>query len=247
MTRSLMLISILALVGAIAGQAEDAIPPRFNFDRYSAMLDRSPFAVATAVALPSATPDFAKDLYVANAARSPEGDMVTIASSSDQGFKKYLSTRQPVDGYSIASIEWSERVGATKVTISKDGNFATISFNEALLSQPLTNAPPAPRCAARFSEIQKRCPHPHRTPRHCVSRAERRIDIQGSRCPRKWSSRAKPNYRSAPGLATAPIVIRCIGFSIGSCRKQIVTTGVLFPRITINILVLPRIFWRFFI
>ena len=152
MTRSLMLISILPLVGAIAGQAEDAIPPRFNFDRYSAMLDRSPFAVATAVALPSATPDFAKDLYVANAARSPEGDMVTIASSSDQGFKKYLSTRQPVDGYSIASIEWSQRVGATKVTISKDGNFATISFNEALLSQPLTNAPPA---------VPRQTPRPH--------------------------------------------------------------------------------------
>jgi hypothetical protein len=144
MKRSPMLISILVLVGAIAGQAEDAIPPRFNFDRYSAMLDRSPFAVATAVALPSATPNFAKDLYVANAARSPEGDMVTIASSSDQSFKKYLSTRQPVDGYSIASIEWSDRVGATKVTISKDENFATISFNEALLSQPLTNAPPGP-------------------------------------------------------------------------------------------------------
>src|SRR5216110_123305 len=142
MTRSLMLISILPLVGAIAGQAEDAIPPRFNFDRYSAMLDRSPFAVATAVALPSATPDFAKDLYVANAARSPEGDMVTIASSSDQNFKKYVTTREPVDGYSIANIEWSDRVGATKVTISKDGRFATITFNEALLSQQAPNTSP---------------------------------------------------------------------------------------------------------
>src|SRR5512132_2822360 len=135
MTRSLMLISILALVGAIAGQAEDAIPPRFNFDRYSAMLDHSPFAIATAAALPEATPDFAKDLYVANAARSPEGDMVTIASSSDQNFKKYLTTKEPVDGYNIASIEWSERVGATKVTISKDGKFANLTFNQALLSQ----------------------------------------------------------------------------------------------------------------
>jgi hypothetical protein len=169
MKRSLMHISLLALVGAIASQAEDAIPPRFNFDRYSAMLDRSPFAVATAVALPSATPDFAKDLYVANAARSSEGDLVTIASSSDQSFKKYLSTRQPVDGYSIASIEWSDRVGATKVTISKDGNFATISFNEALLSQPLTNAPPAPRPANPIARspltpppaIPRQTPRPH--------------------------------------------------------------------------------------
>ena len=139
-----MLMSIFAVPGAITGRADDVLPPRFNFNRYSAMVDHSPFAIATAVALPSATPDFAKDLYVANAARSPEGDMVTIASSSDQNFKKYLSTKQSVDGYGIANIEWSDRVGATKVTISKDGKFASITFNEALLSQPAPNAPPVP-------------------------------------------------------------------------------------------------------
>jgi len=138
------LVSIFALLGAIRSQADDVIPPRFNFDRYSRMVDHSPFAIATAVALPSATPDFAKDLYVANAAHSPEGDLVTIASSADQNFKKYLNTREPVDGYSIANIEWSDRVGATKVTISKEGNFATITFNQALLSQPPPNAPPVP-------------------------------------------------------------------------------------------------------
>jgi hypothetical protein len=104
------------------------------------------------VAAPAATPDFAKDLYVANAARSPDGDLVTLASTSDHNFKKYLNTKTSVDGYSIANIEWSERVGATKVTISKDGNFATITFNQALLQQSAPNpglaartlAPPAP-------------------------------------------------------------------------------------------------------
>src|SRR6266436_7404402 len=140
MKYSLILMSIFGLLGAIRSQADDVIPPRFNFDRYSRMVDHSPFAIATAVALPSATPDFAKDLYVANAAHSPEGDLVTIASSSDQNFKKYLSTAEPVDGYGIANIEWSDRVGATKVTISKDGNFATITFNQALLSQGAQNA-----------------------------------------------------------------------------------------------------------
>src|SRR5204862_1970246 len=49
--------------------------------------------------------------------------MVTLRSGSDQNFKKYLTTREPVDGYSIAQIEWSEDVGKTKVTISKDGNW----------------------------------------------------------------------------------------------------------------------------
>jgi len=152
MKYSLTLMSAAALLGVICAQAEDILPPRFNYDRYSKMVDNSPFAIATAVAAPAATPDFAKDLYVANAARSSDGDLVTIASTSDHNFKKYLTTKGSVDGYSIANIEWSERVGATKVTIGKDGNFATITFNQALLQQSAPNpalaartlAPPAP-------------------------------------------------------------------------------------------------------
>jgi hypothetical protein len=140
-----MLVFVLALLGAVHTQAEEVLPPQFSFDRYSKMVDQSPFALATAVAPPAATPDFAKDLYIANAARSPEGDMVTIASTSDHNFKKYLTTKEPVDGYSIANIEWSDRVGATKVTISKDGNFATLTFNQALLSQGAANAGAASR------------------------------------------------------------------------------------------------------
>jgi hypothetical protein len=144
MRRTQILMSIFALVCPVSTQRADDIPKRFNFDRYSAMLNRSPFAVATAVALPVAAADFAKELYVANAARSPEGDMVTIASTADANFKEYLTTKGPVDGYGIASIEWSDRVGATKVTISKDGKFATIGFNEALMAeQPVPNVPPA--------------------------------------------------------------------------------------------------------
>src|SRR5262249_26041801 len=139
MKYSLTLMSVAALLGAICAHAEYVLPPRFNYDRYSKMVDQSVFASATAVAAPAATPDFAKDLYVANAARSPEGDMVTLASSSDHNFKKYLTTKSAVDGYSIANIEWSERVGATKVTISKDGNFATVTFNQALLQQAAPN------------------------------------------------------------------------------------------------------------
>jgi hypothetical protein len=152
MKYSSTLVLILTLLGVIHSQAEEVLPAQFNFARYSKMVEHSPFAVATEVAAPAATPDFAKDLYIANAARSPEGDMVTLASTSDHNFKKYLSTREPVDGYSIANIEWSDKVGATKVTISKDGNFATLTFNQALLSQSGQNpslagrafAPPVP-------------------------------------------------------------------------------------------------------
>ena len=135
MKYSLTLATMLAMAGATYSHAEDVLPPQYNFDRYSKMMDQSPFAIATAVAAPAATPDFAKDLYIANAARSQDGDLVTLASTADHNFKKYLSTKEPMDGYSIASIEWSDKVGQTKVTISKDGNFATLTFNQALLSQ----------------------------------------------------------------------------------------------------------------
>ena len=130
------------LLLGVVGQtfAADELPKAADFARYEGMMNRSPFAVATAVAPPVVAPNFAKDLYVANAAHSPDGDLVTIASSTDKNFKKYLSTREPVDGYSISNIEWSDRVGATKVTISKDGQFATLTFNQALLSSPVANA-----------------------------------------------------------------------------------------------------------
>src|ERR1700738_5583101 len=141
------LMSILAVMAALSARAADDLPQRLNFDRYKGMLDHSPFAVASAVVAPAAAPNFAKDLYVANAAKSQDGDMVTIASTSDKDFKKYLTTKEPVDGFGIANIEWSDRVGETKVTISKDGQFATLTFNQALLIQQVPNKPaglPAP-------------------------------------------------------------------------------------------------------
>jgi len=153
-----------ALIGSVwygaAMYAADVVPKRTEFTRYQSMLDHSPFAVATAAALPAATPSFAKDLYIANAARSPEGDLVTLASASDKNFKEYLSTKEPnLHGYSIANIEWSERVGATRVTVSKDGQFATVSFNQALLATPAgaqISAPaPNPGFTAPAPQVQQ--------------------------------------------------------------------------------------------
>lgn len=135
-------------LSAIAVRADD-VPKAFAFNRYQGMLDKSPFAVATAAAAPAATPPIFKDLYVANAAKGgPEGDMVTIASTSDKNFKKYITTITPSDGFSISNIEWSDKVGATKVTISKDGQFATLTFNQAVLSQSIASANPQPQPGA---------------------------------------------------------------------------------------------------
>jgi hypothetical protein len=122
--------------------AKGDLPSTEPFSHYAPMVKRSPFAVASAGAPVGAKPDFAKDLYVANAAHSTDGDFVTIASTTDKNLKEYLNTKETIDGYSISNIQWSDRVGETKVTITKDGQFATLTFNEALLSQAIQNAIP---------------------------------------------------------------------------------------------------------
>ena len=144
MKRYAITASIL-IVSGLAAWAEDALPKKADFGRYEAMLKNSPFAVATAPAPVAQAPAWSKDLYVANAAHTPQLDLVTLMSVSDRNVKEYLSTEKPNDhGYGIANIEWSDNPGATKVTISKDGQFATIGFNEALAGQPNGAMPPSP-------------------------------------------------------------------------------------------------------
>ena len=143
-TKIAILFSAGLLCLTTSGWAKDELPKTEPFSRYAPMVKRSPFAVATASAPTGAKPDFAKDLYVANAAHSTDGDFVTIASTTDKNLKEDLTTREPVDGYSISNIQWSDRVGETRVTISKDGQFATLTFNEALLSQAIQNPVPQP-------------------------------------------------------------------------------------------------------
>jgi hypothetical protein len=148
-------VALLLLLGLPLGPvlAED-LPKPYTFARYQSMMDRSPFAVATAV-VPVTAPSFAKDLYVANAMRSKEeGDLVTIASSTDKNFKRYLKSTATVDGYTITAIDWSEKVGATKVTISKDGQTATLGFNEALLRSPVAGGNPAAQPAMKQDQQQ---------------------------------------------------------------------------------------------
>ena len=131
-------VAIGALMFLNAVLADD-LPKALSFARYESILNHSPFAVATAAAAPT-TADFARDLFIANAAHSSDGDWVALASSTDSNFRKYLTTKDGMDGYTLSNIEWSTRVGETKVTVSKDGQFATLSFNQALLSQSIARA-----------------------------------------------------------------------------------------------------------
>jgi len=100
-----IILFIIISVMPVIALADDPLPKRPDFNRYQAMLARSPFAIAT-VAVPSAAPDFAKDLYVANAAGSAEGGFVTIAAATYRNLKEYLSTKGPNEhGLAISDIQ----------------------------------------------------------------------------------------------------------------------------------------------
>lgn len=145
-----LLLGLLCL-GLTTAWADDDLPKAEKFSRYEPMLKHSPFAVATAGVPVAGAPDFAKDLYVANAGHSETGDFVTIASTTNREFKEYLTTSGTVDGYSVPNIQWSDRVGETKVTIAKGGQYATLSFNEAVLSQAIQN--PVPQVARQLPGV----------------------------------------------------------------------------------------------
>ncbi len=146
------IITAACLCAPLLGQAaENDIPKRPPFPQYNTLIKHSPFAVASQVVVQQAPP-FAKDLYLANAAKIPGGDMITVQSAVDRGMKEYLSTKGPNEhGYTVVSIDWSDRPAETKATISKDGQVATIGFNQALMSQsaapsvgPVNPNPPMP-------------------------------------------------------------------------------------------------------
>jgi hypothetical protein len=169
-------MSIFGLSIALIARGDD-LPTRLNFDRYQGMLEHSPFAVATAVVAPAATPNFAKDLYISSAAKSPDGDMVVIQSMTDKDFKKHPTTKEPDDGYAISSIEWSDKVGETKVTISKDGQYATLTFNQAEMAKPAPGqvrapgvVPPAMPNTPNFQQRQVGVPTPSPRVRGVIQR-----------------------------------------------------------------------------
>jgi hypothetical protein len=193
------------------------MPKRTEFARYQSMLDNSPFAVATAVALPAATPNFAKDLYIANAARSPDGDLVTLNSATDKNFKEYLSTKGPNEhGYAIANIEWSERIGATKVTISKDGQFASVGFNQTLLTlNPGSVTAPAPGFVQQQpGQVQPGQPQPGQPQQATVY-------------PQMQNAGATPVTRPAvPGMPTPPPRVRGVIPRSPSSNAQAPVPGV---------------------
>ncbi len=125
-------------------------------NRYDKMVEEWPFALATPAAPPptEAAPGFAVNLHIMGISREryPDGkerDTVIVKSQADQTVMRLVGNEPNKEGISVAGVEWSERVGKTKVTLKKGTEFAPLEFDQALVhsagqAPPPTAAVPRP-------------------------------------------------------------------------------------------------------
>jgi len=146
-TRNLPWVPMLAVLSGFTALAAvpgspQPLPTPFPEARYSQMSLRSPFAVATAAAAPAATPGFATQLYIDGVWRVGDSDFVAIKSRDpDQQNVIVLEVGiANADGLKADRVKWSDEMGKSTVDVSKDGEKATLAFDEANIK----SAPAAP-------------------------------------------------------------------------------------------------------
>jgi hypothetical protein len=133
-------ISFLALLFAIPLRAEDEspIPHAWPASRYEAMKHQSPFALATPIE-PAEEPkaSFASNWFVSGIGRLDGEDFVTIkARDLSTQFSLYGHDANSEYGVTLASIEWSDKIGKSTVVIKKGIETAKLEFNEAEIRGP---------------------------------------------------------------------------------------------------------------
>jgi len=127
----LALLSTLASIAAMAESAQP-LPTPFPEARYQVMSAKSPFAVATAAATPAATPGFAAQLYVDGVAHAGSVDYVAIKSRDPDNHKVLFVEvgKTTEDGLKVERVRWSNQMGKSTVDVSKDGEKATLLFDQ---------------------------------------------------------------------------------------------------------------------
>jgi hypothetical protein len=132
---------LVLLVAASSTARASVVPDPLPVTRYEKMINKSFFAPATPVA-PAAAPSFTANLYVTSVAKIADKDFVTIAKQGDPQSKFSLYGNDQSDGgIQLVSVEWSEQIGKTKVTIKKGTEFGVLEFDQATVQKPLQVTP----------------------------------------------------------------------------------------------------------
>jgi hypothetical protein len=95
---------------------------------------------------PPATPSFAASLYVSGIAKIGNCDFVTVASrDASQGKFSLTTGEEGQNGISLVSVQWSDQIGKSKVTIKKGNEFSVLEFDQAALRAPVPVTPSMPQ------------------------------------------------------------------------------------------------------
>jgi|GEM_PF-2023864 len=122
------------------------LPAPLPLSRYQEMIEKSPFAPATAAPAPTVeAPSFAKEYYITGMAQLGGKPFVTL-SSRDQQKRLALFEGSSAEGITLASVEWASEVGKSKATLKKGSEFGVVSFDEAAM-QPAPIPTPVPQQA----------------------------------------------------------------------------------------------------
>jgi hypothetical protein len=140
------IIGLMALTAwAETSQQAQSLPTPFPEVRYQHMSTKSPFAVASATGAATAapTPGFAAQLYVNGVVHLGRTDYAAIKSRDpDQLTAVFLAVGETSpDGLKVEKIHWSDEMGKSTVDVSKNGEKATLIFDEQQMAK---NAPPVP-------------------------------------------------------------------------------------------------------
>jgi hypothetical protein len=148
MKRLCLFLFLLANAGAaLAG--EPAAPVALPSERYAAMRNHSPFAIATAGPVVDSRASFAANWFVTSVARLGNDEFVTIkARDQSTQFSLFGREANPQNGIVLASINWSEAVGKSTVVLRKGTETAQLEFNEAEIRKPSVTSTPRNGSAA---------------------------------------------------------------------------------------------------
>lgn len=132
-TAFLLLVGMLPAISV----AQEGAPAPFPAERYAGMKAKTPFVLATPKVAQEDTPSFAKNLFVSGLAKLGDDVLVTITAQDNKQSFTLKTGETTSDGIAIVSVDWSDELGKSRVTVKKGNDFGTIGFNEMLIRSPI--------------------------------------------------------------------------------------------------------------
>ena len=126
------------------------IPAAWPAARYQAMIDKSPFSLATPPPAVTAAPEpagptFYQDLYVVGIAKIGGKNFVSIASrDQSQHFSVTVGETGP-EGIVVDSVISGTGIGTSKVKVKKDGKEGLIGFDDTIQNNASPNGATPPQ------------------------------------------------------------------------------------------------------